>query len=256
VLDPKTSELIYSNAGHPPALVATHEGKVESLLGGHGAVLGITGREGRANAVTSVADTAALLLYTDGLVERRGRSFDEGVDAAGALLAEHRTRPAHEIADVIMNGMAPDEGYSDDVALLVVRPVTTLHRTFPAAPEQVAAARGELRAWLAENEVPRRLAEDVLLAVGEACTNAVEHAYPADRPADARFGLHGRIVDSELTMTITDHGRWRPPDPASDPFRGRGLVLMRAVMKDVELTHEEHGTTVVLRVTLDYATGS
>ena len=256
VLDPATGRLLYSNAGHPPGLVAKHDGKVEALTGGHGAVLGVAGKDGRANAVSDIGDAAALLLYTDGLVERRGQSFDDGVDQAGALLAEHRARPAREIADLIMTTMAPREGFSDDVALLVVRPPTPLQRTFPAAPDQVGAARGALRAWLADNEVPRLQAEDVLLAVGEACTNAVEHAYPPERPASSDFGIDGKIAGRDLAITVVDHGAWQTPDPDADPFRGRGIMLMRAVMDEVVMTRTDEGTTVSMRVLLDYDTGS
>jgi anti-sigma regulatory factor (Ser/Thr protein kinase) len=116
--------------------------------------------------------------------------------------------------------------------------------------------RGVLRAWLAENEVAHQQAEDVVLAVGEACTNAVEHAYPPDRPDEADFRVQGRIVGRDLAVTVIDHGRWQVPDPGADPFRGRGLVLMRAVMDEVRLEHTEHGTTVSMRMVLDYETVS
>ncbi|TDQ00941.1 SpoIIE family protein phosphatase [Labedaea rhizosphaerae] len=256
VLDPVAAELVYSNAGHPPGLVAKNDGVIEVLTAGHGAVLGVVGKNSRSNARTDIGDAAALLLYTDGLVERRGRPFDAGVDQASALLAEHRARPAHEIADLIMTAMAPRDGFTDDVAMLVVRPPTPLRRTFHAAPDEVGAARGVLRAWLADNEVPHQQAEDVLLAVGEACTNSVEHAYPPDRPDTADFTIEGKITGRDLTISVADHGAWRKPDPAADPFRGRGIVLMRAVMDEVELGQTTDGTTVTMRVLLDYDTGS
>ena len=256
VLDPAAGELVYSNAGHPPGLVARNDGKIEVLTGGHGAVLGVIGKHGRGNARTDIGDAAALLLYTDGLVERRGRPFDVGVAEASALLAEHRARPAHEIADLIMTSMAPRDGFTDDVAMLVVRPSTPLRRTFHATPDEVGAARGALRAWLTDNEVPHQQAEDVLLAVGEACTNAVEHAYPAERPDTADFTVEGKIAGRDLSVSVTDHGAWRIPNPTADPFRGRGLVLMRAVMDEVRLEQTAEGTTVSMRVLLDYETGS
>ncbi len=247
VLDPAAGELVYSSAGHPPALLAADDGLVELLEGGHGPVLGMPARRDRANATVGVGGKAALLLYTDGLVERRHQPLDDGIAAAAKLLTEHRALPAREVADRIMTGMAPAAGFEDDVALLVFRPPVPLRRIFPADPGQIGTARAELRAWLADHEVPGKQAEDVLLAVGEACTNAVEHAYRPDADG-AEFSMSGQVAGDDLTITVTDHGRWRTPNPAADPFRGRGLMLMRAVMDEVRLHHDTQGTTVAMRV--------
>jgi anti-anti-sigma factor len=82
-----------------------------------------------------------------------------------------------------------------------------------------------------------------MVAVGEACANAAEHAYrgaesgPMSVAADVD-------VDGVLTVTVRDEGTWRPPD--RDPGdRGRGLLIMRQLVDGVVL-EEERGTTVTL----------
>jgi anti-anti-sigma factor len=87
----------------------------------------------------------------------------------------------------------------------------------------------------------------VMVAVGEACANAAEHAYRGTDPGP----MHVRAavdVDGVLTVTVRDEGTWRPPD--RDPGdRGRGLLIMRQLVDGVVL-EEQGGTTVTLNVRL------
>jgi anti-anti-sigma factor len=87
----------------------------------------------------------------------------------------------------------------------------------------------------------------VMVAVGEACANAAEHAYRNAEPGP--MSVTAEVdVDGVLTVTVRDHGTWRPPD--RDPGdRGRGLLIMRQLVDGVAL-EEEHGTTVTLSLRL------
>jgi len=87
----------------------------------------------------------------------------------------------------------------------------------------------------------------VMVAVGEACANAVEHAYRGQEPGLMHVAA-GVDVDGILTVTVRDEGAWRPPD--RDPGdRGRGLLIMRQMVDRVELA-ENDGTTVTLSIRL------
>ena len=68
----------YASAGHPPPLVATLDGRVEYLGGGRGLPLGTGTTANYRQAVDGLSQGSVLLFYTDGLIERRGRSLDEG----------------------------------------------------------------------------------------------------------------------------------------------------------------------------------
>ena len=85
-LDPETSICRYASAGHPPPLLATLDGRVEFLEGGRGLPLG-TGTSTYRQAVAELPHGSVLLFYTDGLIERRGRSLDEGFERLGAAVA-------------------------------------------------------------------------------------------------------------------------------------------------------------------------
>ena len=82
---------------------------------------------------------------------------------------------------------------------------------------------------------------EVVLAVNEACANAIEHAYP---PGPAGFELSAREADGELTIAVRDRGQWREPQ---EPGRGHGSGIMSAAMTDVRVNRSDEGTEVLMR---------
>jgi anti-sigma regulatory factor (Ser/Thr protein kinase) len=90
------------------------------------------------------------------------------------------------------------------------------------------------------------MVQDVLVAVGEACANAIEHGH-RDAPGQP-IRLQGQVTVTRLRLTVTDSGRWRPPRPEADPLRGHGIALMRALMERVTIEQATTGTTVDMEV--------
>jgi serine/threonine-protein kinase RsbW len=110
----------------------------------------------------------------------------------------------------------------------------------PANADRLAEVRTRLSRWLGTVGASGPIVNDIVLAVDEACTNCIEHAY-----ADIDSGLiHIDAVsqDSEITVEVSDSGVWRTPTPARN--RGRGLSIMRAVAAHVDLDESTSGTTV------------
>ena len=101
--------------------------------------------------------------------------------------------------------------------------------------------RRGLRAFLVETGLPNDDVEDLVLAACEAATNAVEHA---QHPTEPFFDAFIEIAEGVVTIVIRDHGEWRQPTP--DPYRGRGLAMMR-VLADTTVTSRPNGTTVTMR---------
>jgi anti-sigma regulatory factor (Ser/Thr protein kinase) len=79
------------------------------------------------------------------------------------------------------------------------------------------------------------------LACGEACANAIEHAYS---PGPASFELTARAEDGVVTITVRDRGQWRETQRTG---RGRGLTIIKASMDEVEIRPTEEGTEVEMR---------
>jgi serine phosphatase RsbU (regulator of sigma subunit)/anti-sigma regulatory factor (Ser/Thr protein kinase) len=244
VLDPDTGELVYSSAGHPPPILVDAEGITRTLDDGHTIPVGLRSDRPRPEAHVTVPAGATLLLYTDGLVERRGSSVDHGIARAAVLVRDGRTSTLDDVADQIMTRLAPSSGYHDDVAVLLYRHPAPLEISFPAHVNELSRSRAALRSWLSQTRVNRDQAHDMLVAAGEAVANAIEHGH-RDSP-EGIITLRATALVDEVQLTIVDTGSWKPPQPAADRHRGRGITLMRALMQDVAIHPDAVGTTVHL----------
>jgi serine/threonine-protein kinase RsbW len=116
-----------------------------------------------------------------------------------------------------------------------------LELTLPARPENVAVARHAIGGFADVLEVPDQTLADVKLAVTEACTNVVVHAYPG---GDGTMGLLATISDDVLRVVVVDQGRGMLPRPDS-PGLGLGLPLIATLTESLELgTGEDEQTEV------------
>jgi GAF domain-containing protein/anti-sigma regulatory factor (Ser/Thr protein kinase) len=249
VLDPVGGTLRYACAGHPPPLVVSPDGTARFLEDGRSPLLcvGAPGRTTpRPEGTAVLVPGARLLLYSDGLVERRRESLDVGLRRLAAYAGEIRDPDGW--SDELVRRMLVGAG-DDDVALLTTMYAPVFRVRLPALPDRLAGLRRELRSWLAAVGVAGDDATDVVLACGEAAANAVEHAFQGRSPAGPMVGeltVELRLAAGrELTVRISDSGRWRRVPAPGD--RGRGLPMMRAVMDSVEVESGEGGTVVTMR---------
>jgi serine phosphatase RsbU (regulator of sigma subunit) len=113
-------QLRWATAGHPEPLLLRPDGTVEDLAAPVGPPLGIGWLGPRVDGVTPLADGSTLLLFTDGLFERRGLLLDDGRALVRDLLQREGGRPLDEFCDVLLAEMLGD-GVEDDVAVLAVR---------------------------------------------------------------------------------------------------------------------------------------
>jgi serine phosphatase RsbU (regulator of sigma subunit)/anti-sigma regulatory factor (Ser/Thr protein kinase)/transcriptional regulator with GAF, ATPase, and Fis domain len=244
VLNPDTGELVYSSAGHPPPILVHADGTIRMLEDGHTIALGIRPNWSRPEGHVTVPAHATLLLYTDGLVERRRSSLEHGISRAATLVHDGRASALDDLADHVMSRLAPSGGYQDDVVLLLYRHPAPLEVTFPAHVSHLAATRAALRSWLTRARVNPGQAMDVLVAAGEAVANAIEHGHRHSPGGTISLGATALL--DRVQLTITDTGSWKPRQPTPDANRGRGITLMRGLMHDVTIDTGTAGTTVHL----------
>lgn len=242
VLDTDTGELTYSSAGHPPPILVHGDRSTRTLDGGRDIPLGLRTDRLRPEARVTMPPRATLLLYTDGLVERRRQPLDQGIARAADLVQDGNVAALDDLASEIMSRLTPDGGYQDDVALLLYRQPAPLHLDFPAHANQLAASRTELRNWLGRAGVDPDETQNVLIAVGEALANAIEHGH-RDHPGGT-VSLRASALIDRVHLSVVDTGAWKVPRPGADITRGRGVRLMRALMQDVTIQPEAAGTTV------------
>ncbi|SNR46427.1 SpoIIE family protein phosphatase [Blastococcus mobilis] len=119
--DSGRTELRWANAGHPPAVLLGADGEV-SLLDEKPAdlLLGVSPEAVREDHVVELAPGATVLLYTDGLVERRDRDIDAGTDELVAVLREIGGLPLEELCDRVLERLFLPDAH-DDVAVLAIR---------------------------------------------------------------------------------------------------------------------------------------
>ena len=244
VLNPDTGELVYSSAGHPPPILVHADGTTRLLDDGHTIALGIRPHRSRPEASVTLPARATLVLYTDGLVERRRIPLDDGIARAAAFVQEGLASPLDDLANQIMSRLAPSGGYQDDVALLMYRHPAPLELEFPAHISQVATTRMALRGWLRQAGVDPGETMKVLIAAGEAVANAIEHGHRQSPEGTIR--LDATALVDQVELTVTDTGSWKTPQPAANAHRGRGSTLMRGLMHDVTIKPDAAGTTVHL----------
>jgi PAS domain S-box-containing protein len=121
--DSGTTNLRWSNAGHPPPLVINPDRSVTELANdGADLLLGLDPDTDRAESVTTVQRGATVFLYTDGLVERRGQPIDAGIALLRSVLEELAPRDLDvgSLCDEVLHRLVPDRA-EDDVALVAVR---------------------------------------------------------------------------------------------------------------------------------------
>lgn len=242
VLDPDTGRLTYASAGHPPGILAHPDGTTRLLEEGRSIPLAVQPGRARPEAECVMPARGTLLLYTDGLVERRRRPLTEGIGQASEAVHAGRDTAVDDLATQVMSRLAPADGYDDDVALLLYRHPAPLEMSFPAKSDQLAPVRTALRGWLDQCELPPGTVQNILVAAGEACANAIEHGH-RDTPGDIVYVRAEASVD-KLRLTIADTGQWKTPQPELNTHRGRGIRLMRALMQQVSVTRGPTGTTV------------
>ncbi|MGY1641479.1 SpoIIE family protein phosphatase [Geodermatophilus sp. SYSU D00703] len=115
------ARLRWCSAGHLPPLVVGPDGVAEALtVPRAGLLLGVDPTATRGESEVLLAPGSTVLLYTDGLVERRDQLFDDGVARLREELPALRERPVGEICDEVLARLLP-EGAEDDVALVAVR---------------------------------------------------------------------------------------------------------------------------------------
>lgn len=251
LLDPASGVFEYASAGHPPMLVVSPTGEIRWLDEAASPPLYGDADRVRVRPTGSVVlETGCLLvLYSDGLIERRGSLLDHGLERLALAAAQLADAPMESVCDHLFAALGADSGRADDVVVLAVRleprPTKVFGRVFPARPEELRELRAAMRAWLNERQIGDPTLSAVLLAVGEGCANAIEHAYLDSEPGDVSVEIE-EDAERSLVVVIRDFGRPRQPWNSTD--RGRGTAIMSQLVTDFSRDSTPTGTTVRFRL--------
>ncbi|QUX29822.1 SpoIIE family protein phosphatase [Nocardiopsis akebiae] len=239
VYDAWSRELSYANAGHAPPLLVTSESVEKIDLEVTDRMLGVRAKGGSGEDVVyhqanlRLPIGATLVLYTDGLVDRRPAGGSADPESAFQLLSERVAEVADKDVDQIAEAAAhsvPGE-HHDDTALLVVRThseeLALREGWFPSEASTVGEARHMAAHTFSEWGVDRDQAELACLLVSEIVTNVVIHATP--HPVHREF-TGGGVLDSET-----------PLDEVADEFDEDWSDLLEAVAEETDEPAEDAG---------------
>jgi anti-sigma regulatory factor (Ser/Thr protein kinase) len=241
VLDPETGDVEYASAGHLPPIV-TGGARARTLAIEPAPPLGSFAYIRIEQHHMLLAPGETLVLYTDGLIERPGCPLDTSIEDLLGLMSGATS--AESACVLAVEQFVPPEGLRDDVAIVAVEnsPIPEqLRLRLPAVATVLAPLRRGVRRWLRSRGAREPDLTEIAMALNEACANAIEHAYS---PSPAEFSLEATVEDWVVTIVVTDQGRLREPRGQG---RGRGLIMVRAAMDEVEVTSGESGTTVLMR---------
>ena len=226
VFDPADRTLRFANAGHlPPIVVGALEGATV-LAAAEDPPLGVGLYNLRPDEIT-LRPGATVVLYTDGLVERRGEDLDSGIEALRGLSAQLPGRLA-DAPEALVLGRLP-EGPDDDVAVLVARvdpavATTGLRLFYDSRQIDVSGARRAVAEHLSGLGAAEGVVQDAVLVTSELLTNASLHAVP---PVELRV-----IGDeAEIRIEVHDHASYEPRKqrPDAEDEHGRGLQIVAAL---------------------------
>ncbi|HVL05882.1 MAG TPA: SpoIIE family protein phosphatase [Acidimicrobiales bacterium] len=232
VLDLVTSTFRWSNAGHPPPLLV-REGTATFLTEGSGVLLGVTAGAGMAEATTELRDGDVLVLYTDGLVERRGESLQVGLTRLAAAAQNAGVEGPEALCEALLEALVPATATrDDDLAILVARvdrgaPAPGVHRLeFEPLAASAALTRG-FTAGVLEGAGWRDQVDTAVLLVSELVTNAVRHAR-------GPCNLVVTFGDDLVEFCVEDGDPRVPVARIARPLdeTGRGFLLVGALADD------------------------
>jgi PAS domain S-box-containing protein len=225
VFDPVDHLVTYANAGHLPPIVTVPGEPGRRLEETADAPLGAASGDLRQHRVPLPAGSM-LVLYTDGLVERRGEDLDLGVDALAA--ATTLDIGVRELPEHLARTLLPD-GPDDDVAVLVARVAkhgetgAVSHR-FESFEIAAGQARQLVSQHLGGGPLPAALIDDAVLVTSELITNAMLHG---TAPIDLRVHANQAMV----MLEVQDRGMLHPRKVRATPEdeHGRGLQIVNAL---------------------------
>ncbi|KZS69946.1 PAS domain S-box protein [Mycobacterium kansasii] len=254
-LDLATGEFQYCTAGHPPPLLVTADAKSRYLEpSGAGPLGSATGFPVRTEML-NIDD--AIMLHTDGLVERPGRPLGAStaefaelaatIASGGGFVIDAPARPVDRLCSETLELLLRSTGYNDDVTLLAAQrriPAPPLCMTTDATIHAARRIRARLREWLVQIGADSTDISDVVHAISEFVENAVEHGYGTEVPGglvvEATLDGHGK-----LRASVIDRGTWKD-HREGEKGRGRGLAMAAALVGESHVRHDADGTTATI----------
>jgi serine phosphatase RsbU (regulator of sigma subunit)/anti-sigma regulatory factor (Ser/Thr protein kinase) len=237
ILDRCEGTIVWANAGHPPPFLRASSGDVRMLSGAQ-SLMSLKDVEYE-DQQTAVGEGDSVILYTDGLIERRGESIDEGLARLASAVKTGPDDPEALCTHLLKSAAAEGEQHDDDVTALVVGVLSggenqSLGRALGGADKRIqfTLARDAHAPAMARRLIERAFADwldgeeldRAKLAVSELATNAVVHGR-------GEITLFADIDEGRLLVEVVDEGsgfEYTLRECEFDRLGGRGLNIVDA----------------------------
>jgi PAS domain S-box-containing protein len=266
ILNVKTGEFVYTNAGHNPPYIRRKDGAIQKVDAFHGPVIGAMPGMPYDHDREKLDEGDVILVYSDGVPE----AFNEDEQAYGelrleTLLASRNLNSAeavviHTLEDVKL--FVGEAEQSDDITLLAVEFLETpevantqqLELIIKNRIEEMAVVDQQFSAFAAENDLPDATRQSVSIALDEMLNNIISHAYKGEKEKEIEVGI--ALSGNRLVVTIKDTGapfnpfaRKSPDISASIGERevgGLGIHMVRNLMDEVSYQRQINKNVVTL----------
>ena len=231
-----TVHMRWSNAGHLPAVLITPDGTVTLLRSSPiDPPLGVSATVARHDHLRVLDPGSVVVLFTDGLIERRDRDLDEGLAQLVEVIGDAPGADLEALLDKLLVNLVGGTG-NDDVALIAVRigdprapgtaGASATRRTVLLPDDLTAAALAREQVRAACGHLPDERLEDAVLLASELVGNVLRHGRP---PAVLTID----VLADGVKVGVTDAGPTLPPTTLRRPEQGRtsgrGLLIVQAL---------------------------
>ncbi len=232
----RTGDVTVASAGHPPPVLLS-EGTATFVDVSPGVPLG-AGRSSYRSTTFTMSPGSTLIVYTDGLVERRGEAIEAGMQRLLGTVEPVAGLPLADLIDAALTAHEHNE-VADDVAVLALRrgdPATVRLRADARAP---AVARAFVADAVVDTHVPEGVRDDAVLMASELVTNAV-------KSGASHVSVNLDLSPERLVLVVDDDGSGWPTllDADDEATGGRGLAIVDHLADEWEVIPREHGKRV------------
>lgn len=253
--DRASGTVALASAGFPPALL--HDGKAFEELPADGPPLGILAEADYGEREFTLG-ARALYLFSDGATDvRTGASDRLGEAGLRGLIAGHAALMPEARLRAVVGDLKRLHLVDDTTLLLLQEPCgahthTLLDLEFPAQSARMRSVRAALRHALDAQGVAPELRDQLVLAVDEACTNVIRHAYGGE--CTRRIALHVARERDMLAFELRDHAptvdpaSLKPRDLSECKPGGLGMPFIAMTMDDWKLEPAADGQGNILRM--------
>ncbi|MCL2831153.1 MAG: SpoIIE family protein phosphatase [Betaproteobacteria bacterium] len=251
ILDIRSGEFSYANAGHNPPLWKRSGGDFSTLPVPPGLALAVRENTAYSLAAITLAPGDSLLLYTDGATETENRErqffgLHRLIEAANRAKEASSCDLILAVEEAIARFAAGEEA-SDDITLLALRMADLARISLPACIDVLPRLQEFIGQILSEHGCPKEKGDKIFLAVEELFVNIAHYAYPENPGGEATLSVI--VGDGEIALRLEDSGiPFNPlqvPEPDCEqpvetrPIGGMGIFMAKSLMDTMSYRHEE-----------------